>query len=64
MNMRRERKAKIVATLGHPSSSPDAIRRLLDAGSDVLRLDFSHGANNEHQQRYQAISREARRHAT
>jgi pyruvate kinase len=64
MNMRRERKAKIVATLGHPSSNPDAIRKLFDAGADVLRLDFSHGANNEHQQRYQAISREARRHAT
>ena len=64
MNMRRERKAKIVATLGHPSSSPNAIRKLFDAGADVLRLDFSHGANNEHQQGYEAISWEARRHAT
>src|SRR5918911_1889900 len=49
--MRRHRNAKIVATLGPSSSSPDAIRRLFKAGADVFRLNFSHGTHEDHAQR-------------
>lgn len=42
------RKTKIVATLGPASSSPDMIERLLQAGMDVARLNFSHGTPDEH----------------
>jgi len=41
--MRRHRNAKIIATLGSASSSPDIVRGLFDAGADVFRLNFSHG---------------------
>ena len=37
------RHTKIVATLGPASSSPQALERLLRAGVDVVRLNFSHG---------------------
>ena len=40
--MRRLRRAKIVATLGPASSSPDMIARLFTAGADVFRINMSH----------------------
>jgi pyruvate kinase len=53
--MRRTRKAKIVATIGPASSSPEAIRALFDAGADVFRFNFSHGTHEEHRARYEAV---------
>lgn len=53
--MRRNRNAKIVATLGPASSSPDRIRALFDAGADVFRLNFSHGTHEDHKKRVEAI---------
>ncbi len=49
--MRRNRKAKIVATLGPASQSEPMIRELFDCGVDVFRLNFSHGTHQEHGQR-------------
>ncbi len=49
--MRRNRKAKIVATLGPASQSEPMIRELFDCGVDVFRLNFSHGTHREHGQR-------------
>jgi pyruvate kinase len=53
--MRRHRKAKIVATLGPSSATPEAIRALFDAGADVFRLNFSHGAHDDHRERFEYI---------
>ncbi|MFT3819916.1 MAG: pyruvate kinase [Rubrivivax sp.] len=53
--MRRNRNAKIVATLGPASSTREMIERLFVAGVDVFRLNFSHGAADEHRSRVQAI---------
>jgi pyruvate kinase len=53
--MRRHRQAKIVATVGPASSSPQSLRALFDAGVDVFRLNFSHGTHAEHRARYEAI---------
>ena len=53
--MRRYRNAKIVATLGPASDSPEIIRRLFEAGADVFRLNFSHGDHADHAQRIAAI---------
>ena len=46
--MRRQRKAKIVATLGPASSTPEQIAALFQAGADVFRLNFSHGTHEDH----------------
>ena len=53
--MRRQRKAKILATLGPSSSDASRIRELFDAGADVFRLNFSHGTHEDHRARYFAI---------
>jgi pyruvate kinase len=53
--MRRNRNAKILATLGPTSSSPEVIRALFEAGADVFRLNFSHGTHADHRARYDAI---------
>ena len=42
------RATKIVATLGPASSEPGVLARLLRAGVDVVRLNFSHGAAHDH----------------
>jgi pyruvate kinase len=42
------RRTKIVATLGPASSSLEVIRRLIEAGMDVARLNFSHGSREDH----------------
>jgi pyruvate kinase len=42
------RATKIVATLGPASSDPEVLERLLRAGVDVVRLNFSHGAAQDH----------------
>ena len=42
------RATKIVATLGPASAGPDVLDRLLAAGVDVVRLNFSHGSVDDH----------------
>ena len=42
------RHSKIVCTIGPASSSPRIIRKLLEAGMNVARLNFSHGTHAEH----------------
>ena len=53
--MRRNRNAKIVATLGPASSDRAAIEALFEAGADVFRLNFSHGTHEDHQRRLTTI---------
>ena len=45
------RKTKIVATLGPSSSDPATLARMIDAGVDVVRMNFSHGTAKEHAER-------------
>jgi pyruvate kinase len=44
------RRTKIVATVGPATSTPEVLERLIDAGADVLRLNFSHGNRDEQAQ--------------
>src|SRR4051812_13195536 len=41
-------KTKIVATIGPASESPEMLERLIRAGMDVARLNFSHGNPSKH----------------
>ena len=43
-----QRNTKIVATLGPASSTPEMMERLIAAGVDVVRLNFSHGTAQDH----------------
>jgi pyruvate kinase len=56
-SMRRQRSAKIVATLGPASSSPERLRALFDAGVDVFRCNFSHGTHDDHRALFNNIRR-------
>ena len=49
--MRRYRKAKIIVTLGPATSDEQASTQLFEAGSDVFRMNFSHGVHADHQKR-------------
>jgi pyruvate kinase len=42
------RRSKIVATIGPASREPAVLERVLQAGVDVVRLNFSHGEAREH----------------
>ena len=42
------RRAKIVATIGPATESPEMLRALMDAGLDVVRINLSHGARERH----------------
>ncbi len=53
--MIRQHRTKIVATLGPASSTPKTIEALFRKGVDVFRLNFSHGEQDDHQQRYEII---------
>lgn len=49
------RRTRIVATLGPATRSPEAIRRMVEAGVDVARLNMSHGTPEEHAERYAGV---------
>jgi pyruvate kinase len=44
------RKTKIVCTLGPSSRDPEVIRKMLLAGMNVARMNFSHGSHAEHKE--------------
>lgn len=46
---------KIVVTIGPASDSPDMIRKMLRAGMNVARLNFSHGNYEDHAERIQRL---------
>src|SRR5262245_8830075 len=53
-------KTKIVATIGPASESPVMLARLIRAGLDVARLNFSHGSPEKHAEVIQRIRDAAR----
>src|ERR671912_2430588 len=55
------RRTKIVATLGPASSDPKTLSRMIEAGLDVVRMNFSHGTAEEHRKRVELVRKLARR---
>lgn len=53
------KRTKIIATIGPASSSPRVIARLIRAGMDAARLNFSHGDRKDHARRIKLIRGEA-----
>src|SRR4051812_20256547 len=55
------RRTKIVATLGPASSDETTLSRMIDAGLDVVRMNFSHGTPEEHAKRVELVRALARK---
>src|SRR3954469_18905925 len=55
------RRTKIVATIGPASRDPDVLVRMVEAGMDVARLNFSHGSLDEHEENAQRVRNAAGR---
>ena len=53
--MSDHRRTKIVATVGPASRSPKMLERLISAGADVFRLNFSHGDEDSHAENIERI---------
>ena len=60
--MRRNRRVKIVATLGPASASPEMIERLFIAGVDVFRINLSHSTHDGAKALYNTVRACAARH--
>ena len=56
------RRTKIVATLGPATDDPKVLDRIIEAGVDVVRLNFSHGTPEEHMERAERVRNRARAH--
>lgn len=50
-----KRRTKILATLGPATDQPEMLEKVVKAGVDVVRLNFSHGDHAEHTQRVENI---------
>ena len=55
------RNTKIVATLGPASSDPAVLERMMRAGVDVVRLNFSHGTSADHEARAELVRETCRK---
>jgi pyruvate kinase len=53
--MRRNRRVKVIATLGPASIQPAMIRQLFEAGADVFRINMSHASREDLRERHYSI---------
>ncbi|GAB3227727.1 pyruvate kinase [Mycolicibacterium hippocampi] len=49
------RRGKIVCTLGPATASEEAVKKLVESGMDVARLNFSHGDYSDHEANYKRV---------
>lgn len=53
--MNKPRRTKIIATLGPATDDPKVLKRILEEGVDLVRLNFSHGKAADHERRAQQV---------
>ena len=51
------RKTKVICTIGPASENEEVLTKMLEAGMNVARLNFSHGTHEEHQKKIDLIKR-------
>lgn len=56
------RRTKIVATLGPATDDPKMLDKIIEAGVDLVRINFSHGSPEEHLDRVEKLRNRARAH--
>ncbi len=52
-----KKKTKIICTIGPSSSSPEQLKRLIENGMDIARLNFSHGTHESHAETISTIKK-------
>ncbi len=57
-----QRRTKIVATLGPATDDPKILDKIIEAGVDVVRINFSHGTPEDHLERAERLRNRARAH--
>ncbi|MDH5786076.1 MAG: pyruvate kinase [Chromatiales bacterium] len=57
-----QRRTKILATLGPATDDPKVLDKIIEAGVDVVRINFSHGSPEEHMDRAERVRNRARAH--
>jgi pyruvate kinase len=57
-----QRRTKILATLGPATDDPKVLDKIIEAGVDVVRINFSHGTAEEHMERAEKVRNRARAH--
>jgi len=57
-----QRRTKILATLGPATDDPKMMDKIIEAGVDVVRINFSHGSAEEHIERAERVRNRARAH--
>jgi len=55
MSIKRNRHTKILATLGPASDTKEVLIKLVEAGMDNVRMNFSHGSHADHKRRFDMI---------
>ncbi len=56
------RRTKIVSTLGPATDSPEVLEKLILAGVNVVRLNFSHGSADDHRKRAESVREVSAKH--
>ena len=59
--MENHKRTKIIATLGPATNNAEMIAKLIEAGVDLFRLNFSHGSKEDHKQSIDFIHKEGKR---
>lgn len=62
VDLLRNRRTKIIATLGPASQTRDRIEALVRAGANVFRLNMSHGTHDDHRKAYEHVRSIAQAH--
>ncbi|MHA1733552.1 MAG: pyruvate kinase [Promethearchaeota archaeon] len=62
MELEKIIKTKIVCTLGPSSHSPEVLEKMIEAGMDVARLNFSHGTHEDHRKLFNMVYKLSEKH--